>query len=395
LRELFMRAAPKSLLVLLIFLPGLLALSGCREEKKAAPMPVKAVKYIVVGDASSGQARRIAGVVETDDKTEIAFQIGGKVEAVNVNMGDYVKEGQILATLEKEDYALAYKAAESRVASSNALLSEKSEILKRQRILFKKGHVAQAAVDTANSQYEAARSNYQVALAERDVAKLDYDRTVLYAPYDGQISERLVEPFMEVKPTQTLFRIQRPTALTVRALVPETIIRQIIIGEKVEVTFPTLTGATVEGTITEIGALAQQGNAFPVKVLLKKTGQYDIRVGMTAQVFFTIEDYGKIDKIAYIIPISALDLRGRDDADRKPAEEAGARHGRVFVIESATMTLVTREVLIGNIKDNKIEVIGGLEAGEKIVIAGVPFLDPGQKVSLWEPVVQPGEGAAP
>jgi AraC-like DNA-binding protein len=39
-------------------------------------MPVKAVKYIVVGDASSGQARRIAGVVETDDKTEIAFQIG-------------------------------------------------------------------------------------------------------------------------------------------------------------------------------------------------------------------------------------------------------------------------------------------------------------------------------
>jgi hypothetical protein len=65
------------------------------------------------------------------------------------------------------------------------------------------------------------------------------------------------------------------------------------------------------------------------------------------------------------------------------------------VIEPATMTLVTREVLIGNIKDNKIEVSGGLEAGEKIVIAGVPFLDPGQKVSLWEPVVQSGEGAAP
>lgn len=380
--------------LLLLAIPGLLTLAACREEKKQVVEPVKAVKYMVVGDASSGQARRISGVVETDDKTEIAFQIGGKVETVNVTMGDHVKEGQVLATLEKKDYELAYKAAESRVASSNALLSEKSEILKRQRALFKKGHVAQAAVDTANSQYEAARSNYQVTLAERDVARLDYDRTVLYAPYDGQISERLVEPFMEVKSTQTLFRIQRPTALTVRALVPETIIRQIAIGENVEVTFPTLTGATVKGTITEIGALAQQGNAFPVKVLLRKTAQYDIRVGMTAQVFFMVENYKATDKVVYLIPVSALDLRGQEDLDNKTAAEKTGRHGRVFVIDPATMTLQPREVAIGNIKDNKIEVIGGLEAGEKIVTAGVPFLEPGQKVGLWEPVVQPSEGAA-
>jgi membrane fusion protein, multidrug efflux system len=389
-----MNAFPRFLLPFLL-LPGLLALGACREEKKEPPaLPVKVVKYTVVGDMASGQARRISGVVETDDKTEIAFQIGGRVETVNVTMGDHVKEGQVLATLEKKDYELAYKAAESRVASSNALLSEKSEILKRQRALFKKGHVAQAAVDTANSQYEAARSNYQVTLAERDVARLDYDRTVLYAPYDGQISERLVEPFMEVNPTQTLFRIQRPTALTVRALVPETIIRQIAIGENVEVTFPTLTGATVKGTITEIGALAQQGNAFPVKVLLRKTAQYDIRVGMTAQVFFMVENYKATDKVAYLIPISALDLRGQEDLDNKTAAEKTGRHGRVFVIDPATMTLRPREVAIGNIKDNKIEVIGGLEAGEKIVTAGVPFLEPGQKVGLWEPVVQPSEGAA-
>jgi hypothetical protein len=63
------------------------------------------------------------------------------------------------------------------------------------------------------------------------------------------------------------------------------IIRQISTGDNVEVSFPTLTGATVKGVIIEIGALAQRGNAFLVKVMLKNTTRHDIRFGMTAQVF--------------------------------------------------------------------------------------------------------------
>ena len=366
--------------------------AGCREEKQPAATFPQPVSYMVVGESGAGQTRRISGEVEAADRTDLAFQVSGRVETVEVSTGDSVREGQVLATLEKKDFDLAVRSAESRVASTNATLAEMSEMLRRQRNLFERGHVAQAAVDTAQSRFEAARSNHAVAEAERDLARLNRERTVLRAPFTGQIVERIAEPFMEISPRQTLFRIQQPSTLSVRVLVPETMIRQIAMGDPVEITFPSLRDAVVPGFISQVGALAQQGNAFSVKADLHDH-HYDIRSGMTAQVMFHLQGDAKT-QASYLIPLTALDLRkeaGNPEALARDAD--GARRAFVLVINPADMTLESREIRVRDIMNNQIKVVSGLAAGERVVIAGVAFLEPGEKVSLWRPIASSPTGA--
>ncbi|MFO0109201.1 MAG: efflux RND transporter periplasmic adaptor subunit [Alphaproteobacteria bacterium] len=385
---------PLSLLIASL-LTTLVMLSGCREEKKTPPAAPRKVSYLLVGESDFGRSRRISGAVEAGDRTDLSFQINGRIANVGVSTGDNVTQGQMLATLERDDFELALKSANSRVASTQATLDEMTEMLRRQRALFARGHVSQAAVDTARSRFEAARSNHAVSTAERDLALLNLDRTVLSAPFDGQIAERIAEPFMEISSRQTLFRIQQPSTLSVRVLVPENMVRQIALDDVVEITFPSLPNAVIPGFISQIGALASQGNAFSVKVDLKDNG-YDIRAGMTAQVMFHLKQGKAASKSAFLIPLSALDLRqGAGQGASLHLNALGERQAFVLVINPATMTLESRAVTVNDIQNNHVRITQGLKAGERIVIAGVAFLQPGEKVSLWQPTVAPAEVTAP
>jgi multidrug efflux system membrane fusion protein len=383
-------------LLIASLLASLVLLSGCREEKKPAAAAPRPVNYMLVGESEFGQSRRISGAVEAAARTDLSFQINGRVATVGVSTGDSVTKGQMLATLDPTDFNLAVTSANSRVASTQATLDEMTEMLRRQRALLARGHVSQAAVDTARSRFEAARSNHAVSIAERDLARLNLERTVLSAPFDGQIAERIAEPFMEISSRQTLFRIQQPSTLSVRVLVPENMVRQIALDDVVEITFPSLPQAVIPGFISQIGALASQGNAFSVKVDLKDLSQ-DIRSGMTAQVTFHLKQAGgAAPKSAFLIPLSALDLRhGTGQEAPFDLNREDERQATVLVFDPATMTLESRAVTVNDIQNNRVRVINGLKAGERIVIAGVAFLQPGEKVSLWQPTVAPAEVAAP
>jgi multidrug efflux pump subunit AcrA (membrane-fusion protein) len=150
----------------------------------------------------------------------------------------------------------------------------------------------------------------------------------------------------------------------------------------------------VPGFISQVGALAQQGNAFSVKADLLEHS-HDIRSGMTAQVTFHLHGPTK-QQASYLIPLTALDLRhAAGNAEGMQKDAGGQRRAWVLVIDPADMTLESREIRVRDITDNKVNVVQGLTAGERVVIAGVAFLEPGEKVSLWRPVVSSAGAAIP
>ncbi len=158
---------------------------------------------------------------------------------------------------------------------------------------------------------------------------------------------------------------------------PETLIRDVNYGDVVSVRFPTLKKIIAGGTISEIGAKAESGNAFPVRIQLAKTPA-DIRSGMTAQVTF---NFGQASGTSvYLIPVSALDLRVPEKVLDNPKEQA-----KVFIFNQKKQIVEKRMVSIRDIRGNKLEVIEGLNTGDVLIVAGVPFLSEGQKVKLWEP----------
>ncbi len=357
---------------------SILMLSACNHVvENPEVQPVRAVKTMVISEASKSNSRQISGVVETTDESSLGFRVGGRIASVKVKTGETVKKGQVLATLDQKTYKLSLEETQANLAGARADLAEKKDALRRQKSLKKKDFVSQAAVDKAQTGFESSKSSVSVAQTRLKTAQNDLEDTILRAPFSGKIAKRMIDPFVDTLAGKVAFQLQSQGGHKVEVLMPETLIRDTNYGDVVSVNFPTLKDIVIGGTISEIGARAEKGNAFSVKILLSKTTS-DIRAGMTAQVTFNFGE--SKDTSVYLIPVSALDLR-------IPEGKADSTEGwaRVFVFNPEKRIIEARQVSIRDLRGNKLEVVKGLKEGENLVVAGVPFLREGQKVKLWKP----------
>lgn len=362
----------KKLFLLLI---SVLLISACKEDTSSIEEPIRAVKTMAITEDSKASIRQISGVVKSADESALSFRVGGRVATVDVKTGDKIIKGQTLATLEQTEYKLAVQTAQAKLASARSDLAEKSDALKRQKNLKEKDFVAQASVDQAQAVYDAAVGNVEVMKTALENARHDLDNTILKAPFDGAIASSSVDPFTEVTAGATVFELQSEGVFKVEVLMPETLIRDVSLGDAVSVKFPIVKDTVVNGLISGIGAKAEDGNAFPVKVELAKTPA-DIRSGMTAQVIFNFGEAGETS--VYPIPISAIDLRIPPQGEKIDRQKTP-----VFVLKDGVVQ--RRMVSIRNIRGNKVEVTDGLNAGDILIIAGTPYISEGQKVKQWEP----------
>ena len=140
---------------------------------------------------------------------------------------------------------------------------------------------------------------------------------------------------------------------------------------------------SVNGVVNEIGSRVETGNSFPVSVRLSATDA-DLRPGMTASVTFNFDEYLE-GKTVYLIPLSAIAVDTRQiRPDSNSVPEENRANAPVYVItESGELEL--RLIEVGGLRGNQVEVYDGLEAGEKIVSAGVALLREGMTVELWSP----------
>ena len=360
-----------------ILVPMLLLIACDQAVETPEDNPVRAVKTLVISEASKANSRQISGVVQAAYESELSFRVGGRVASVNVKRGSSVTKGQVLATLEKRKYHLALKEAQANLESARADLAEKKEAFRRQQNLKKKDFVSQAAVDKAQAAFQNTINSASIAQTHLKTAQNDLEDTTLRAPFSGKIAKRLIEPFVQLPSGKTAFQLQSKDGYKIEVLMPETLIRDVNYGDVVSVRFPTLKKIIAGGTISEIGAKAESGNAFPVRIQLAKTPA-DIRSGMTAQVTF---NFGQASGASvYLIPVSALDLRVPEKVLDNPKEQA-----KVFIFNQEKQIVEKRMVSIRDIRGNKLEVIEGLNTGDVLIVAGVPFLSEGQKVKLWEP----------
>ena len=363
--------------LLVSIIPVLLLIACDQGVETPEEQPVRAVKTLVISEASKANSRQISGVVKTGDESELSFRIGGRVTSVKVKRGSSVTTGQVLATLETREYKLALKEAEANLASDRADFEEKKEAFRRQKALKKKDFVSQAAVDKAQAAFQNAINNASVASIRLKTARNDLEYTTLLAPFSGKIAKRLIDPFVQMSAGKTAFQLQSEGGHKIEVLMPETLVRDVDYGDVVSVSFPTLKGTIVGGTITEIGARAEAGNAFPLKIDLAKSLP-DIRAGMTALVTF---NFGQASGTpVYLIPVSALDLRIPEEAF-----DNSKRQARVFILNPDEQIVEKRMVSIRDVRGNQFEVVNGLSTGDILIVAGVPFLTEGQKVKQWEP----------
>ena len=214
-----------------------LVATSCKEAPQEVERPIS-VKYMVIGDTSSGQTRDLFGIVQSADKSDLSFQVGDLLSKKYVKLGDVVTKGQLLAELDKTDFEIALNAANANQEFAVSDLKEKTDEQIRKQTLFEKDFVSQSALDQADTALSSAESSLKVRQSELDDAFRDMDKTRLTAPFDGQINKEYVDAFVEVSAGQPIYEIQSGNRLEVSILVPETMIEMIFEGQDVEVMFP-------------------------------------------------------------------------------------------------------------------------------------------------------------
>ena len=361
----------RSFMIAFVGLPILLAISACRQEPPPLPERIRAIKTITVSEQASGRLRTFSGVVEAADRSSISFEVSGNVREVRVDVGDRITKGQILAVLDKRTYNLNVRAAEAEVGRAKVQLADKRNDLDRFQRINKQdpGAVSQAALDNAQAAVDGARKQVQFTKSQLKLAQRDLEKTVLRAPFDGVIATRNVEPFFEVARGQKLFDGFENTGMEVAVSIPEDVIEDVRMDQKGDIQFSVITESTYHGRVTEISKVAGTGNAFPIKLTVEDPDQR-IRPGMTARV--TLELSGEDEKAAYRVPLSAIAQRG------------DTTKGFVFIYDPQNSTVMKKQITGSSVRGNDVVITDGVKAGDIIAVAGVSFLEDGQKVKLME-----------
>lgn len=176
--------------------------------------------------------------VEAVRASVLAAQVPGRVTALTVKVGDVVRAGQVLASIDERAARQQVAASEAQAAAAQAQLEAARREYERQQRLFQKEYLSQAALDRAEAQYKAASAEARAMLAQSGVARTQSGFHTLVAPYAGVVSAVNTELGDMAMPGKPLIELYDPSRLRVTAHVPEAVARRIESGRPAEVELP-------------------------------------------------------------------------------------------------------------------------------------------------------------
>jgi RND family efflux transporter MFP subunit len=381
----------------------LFSAAGC--EKPPAETAAVPIKVKVLAPEQIVLSSRFSGSVEPLQSTELAFKLAGTVERLyrppgldrDVQVGDTLAKGTVIAELDEGDLRRAKASAEARVAELEARVvtaRENLEIATRnfERFANSAGSVSQAARDDADARRvsaagELATAEHALADArvQLDQATDDYINRQLIVPFDhATVAEKEIEPGERKAARGLAFRLIDISTVHINFGVPDTMVGQpaidspsverVFLGQQLPVTADAFEGRTLIATVTKIAPQADsQTRTFLTQLTLPNQetapGQPLLRPGMVVSVRVGAQN----DKQVMLLPMAAIH-QGRS-ADEFMVYEATDENGR----EVAR----ARKVALGAIYNNQVEVLpvsSEVRAGSKVVVTTAERLTDGTLV---------------
>jgi RND family efflux transporter MFP subunit len=353
---------PNFVLPVLLFV--LAACSG--ESAPPTPPDVRPVRAEKVGMTNVGTGTRYAGTVRARHETDLAFRVGGRVQKRLVELGAEVKAGQVLATLDPADYALAARAAAAQLTAAEAEARLAQQDLERFAALRAQNFISQAELDRRRASADAAlaRARQLQAEARRQGNQQSYTRLV--APHAGTITELAFEAGQVVAAGQPVARLARAGELEVRIDVPENAIADVKAAHALTIRLWSVPGMAYAGELRELSPMADAASRTYAARVRFAQPDAAVRLGMTATV-----EAAAPTAAAFTVPQTAL-FRVAD----RP---------QVWVVDPGKGTVAARAVRVDGLSGERARIGAGLAPGEWVVTAGVHKLAPGQRVRLVDP----------
>lgn len=178
------------------------------------------VPTVQIGARAVSTGYEIDGVIEPVRQSVISAQASGRVVKLLVKMGDRVKAGQVLATIDDRETAVGVQRSQAQVAQSEAELRNAQVNLERTRNLQSQGFMSKAALDVAETQFKAAQAGHDQAAAGARQSALSQGYTRVTAPYDGWVLQTHVEAGDLAVPGKPVVTVYAPLPLRAVVQVP-------------------------------------------------------------------------------------------------------------------------------------------------------------------------------
>jgi multidrug efflux system membrane fusion protein len=359
---------------------GLGLLTACSKPADV-PEPERAVRTQVLVADSAGVTHEFAAEIRARVESRLAFRVGGKLLARQVNLGDAIKPGQLLAQLDMQDLLLAQEAARGGLSAARTNRDQLGADFKRYIDLRDQGFISAAELERRDSAFKSAQAQLDQSRAQAEAQGNQTSYALLKADVAGVITGVEAEPGMVLATGSTVLRVANDGPRDVVFSVPEDQVSRLRAvasqpgAMKMKLWSDGPTRALREVTLREIAAAADPvTRTFLVKA---DVGLIDAKLGQTATVLLALPRQSQVIKL----PLTAV-LQQQGQAS-------------VWVLDAVSMTVKLQAVVIGGADGNEALIAAGLSPGLEVVVAGVHVLTPGQKVRRYKPVsVAPAAAAA-
>jgi len=322
-------------------------------QKRDAPPteapPVNVSVITVIAEPQLADTFDLPAIVEPNRIVTVSAEVAGRIERIPQKEGSEVRAGDLLIQLNTDLIRPLFEVAKAQVERDQIEFDRMTNLVKQDA--------------TPRRDLENATTQLAISKARLEEVRARLDRTGIFAPTAGVLNEILVEEGEYVDAGRAVAEVVDTHTVKVVVEIPERDIAFFAVGQKAEV-FLDVKGKEISlvGTVTFISKLAHaQTRSTRLEITLQNKEQL-LRSGQIVLVRLT----RRILKDAIMVPLLAV----------IPMEESKA----VYVVNSTQAE--RREVELGFIKGNRVQVTGGLEPGDRLIIAGHRFIAPGQKVNV-------------
>lgn len=344
-----------------------------RPGDRAQPVEVASVQKTTVQQELS-----LVGSLQAKEAVDVAPKVSGRVVMINVDRGDRVQEGDLIAGLDDEELQQQVSRADASLRVARAAESQRqvefNELvnqLERFQALYDGRLISlqdleqmRSRVDVTRAQLHLSEAQVSFAQAELEELRIRFGQSKIYAPISGVVSRRYVDAGALVNSSTPVARILNLNTMVSVVFVPERDLPQIRAGFQADISVDALPGTSFRGRVVRIS---------PVLDPTTRTGEVEIEIPnsnglLKAEMFIRVQ----------------LGLPTRREVMVIPRQAMVYREGRqgVFVLQSDVARF--RSVETGQVRGQDTEIIRGLEEGELVATRGSNLLRDGNRVRLPE-----------
>lgn len=306
------------------------------------------------------------GVVEPERKVEVYSRLSAYVKQIVKEEGDFVNKNDVLALLDDTEISISHRQAEIQLEQAKLTLKDEEINHERSKQLKETDMISEQDFQLAQANYNKAKLDHQTRLENFKDLELQLSYTKIKSPVEGYVTERLIEVGTRVNTNQQVFTVEDFSPLLVKVYVPTSDIVNLNTGMASEITTDVLAGMVFNGKIKIVNP------------------RIDVQSG-TVKV--TIEVFDKTRKLkpGMFVETKVL-IRNNPDALVIPRKSVSYKQNQAFVYisqrQGMQVQVSERPIKTGIAEGDFIEVLEGLEEGDRIVTVGVEALKDKMKVRI-------------